>query len=780
MAERPVQVLMVDDDEGEYVIVRHLLRAGAERYDLTWMANYEEGVAAILTSNYDVCLIDYRLGAKTGLELLCEVTDRSNYTPMILLTGEGGHSVDVTAAKSGAADYLLKGGLNAAMLERSIRYAIEHGRTLKALREAREAAESLTAAKSAFLATMSHEIRTPMNAILGMADLLWDSPLNAEQMQYVEVFRRAGSSLLALLNDILDVSKIEAGRLELEHVEFDIEEVVDHAIELTAVKARAKGIMLLSRLACSRTPLMGDPTRLRQVLINLLGNAVKFTAAGEVVLTLRNREPGKPGLIEFSVSDTGIGIPADKLAAIFDDFSQVDASTTRQYGGTGLGLGISRRLVEAMGGRLEVTSSLGQGSTFRFELQFELAAEDTCGVQAPQEGFNGKRVLLLSDHETSGRILRETLEGWGFDCEALRFSGDLFAGLAQAMAGENPYSLAVLDTSKTGSDGFDAATEIGRIARGLPVLLLASQFRPEDASRRTDAGISSYAVKPVTRSYLHRLVGDAITVRKVAEPNLSGRGKLGKEEPPRPARILVAEDSPDNRLLIQLYLKDCPYLLTFAEDGKAAVNQFLDSDSDLILMDLQMPVMDGLAATRAIRSLERERGAARSIPILALSASTSFQDAERSGIAGCDGHLSKPITKLDLLTAIEKYTWHMIPVAIERQEHLDPIKIEMQPGLEGIVPGYLASRKKEVPEMLALLGASDFGRLAVLGHQLKGSGGGYGFPDLTRLGAAMEESAKQQDRKAIREQLIEMSNYLNHVQLIGEGIIGNSTPAGSA
>ncbi len=260
------------------------------------------------------------------------------------------------------------------------------------LERAMAAAEKANLAKSSFLSSMSHEIRTPMNAILGMADMLWESPLDAEQMQFVEVFRRAGASLLVLINDILDLSKIEAGHLELERAEFDLEEVVDQAIELTAVKARAKGIVLLSHLSPGvPTSLMGDPARLRQVLINLLGNAVKFTDFGEVVLTARNHESGKSGQIEFTVSDTGIGIPPDKLESIFDDFTQADASTTRRYGGTGLGLGISRRIVEAMGGRLTAASPAGEGSTFRFSAQFEPAPETIRKAYAPLEDLHGKR-----------------------------------------------------------------------------------------------------------------------------------------------------------------------------------------------------------------------------------------------------------------------------------------------------------------------------------------------------------------------------------------------------
>jgi signal transduction histidine kinase len=322
----------------------------------------------------------------------------------------------------------------------------ERSHAREELEKARDAAEVASCAKTEFLAAMSHEIRTPMNAILGMSEMLAESSLDSEQTQYVDVFRRAGAKLLLLINDILALSKIEAGHFELDRVEFDLEEVVDQVIELTAFKAHAKGILLLSHLSPGiATFLIGDPTRLRQVLINLLGNAVKFTDSGEVVLTVRNPESGKPGQIEFGVSDTGIGIPPGKLETIFDDYSQADASTTRKYGGTGLGLGISQRIVEAMGGRITVTSSAGEGSTFRFTAQFEPAPETARKVRVPLGDLAGKRVLLIDDNSTNCLILREALQAWGLKSDAFRLPEEALAGLPEVMAGDQPYSLVIID-----------------------------------------------------------------------------------------------------------------------------------------------------------------------------------------------------------------------------------------------------------------------------------------------------------------------------------------------
>jgi CheY-like chemotaxis protein len=455
------------------------------------------------------------------------------------------------------------------------------------------------------------------------------------------------------------------------------------------------------------------------------------------------------------------------METVFDRFTQADPSITRKYGGTGLGLEISRRLVEYMGGGLTGTSRVGEGSTFHFNARFEPGIQTERKQAVEVTDFRGRRVLVIDDNATNRFILGETLNVWGIESADFGAPADALANLSAAIAAQRPYALAMVDREMPGMDGFETAARIKQIAPELPVVMFMSDVRPGDALRRRKAGLSGYAVKPVRRTDLLRLISDALQPSDSAQLRTSGNANPRQSDPVRPLRILIAEDSMDNRLLVQMYLKGSPHQLTFAEDGKVVVERFEGGSFDVVLMDMQMPVMDGLTATRAIRAIERERGTA-AIPIIALTANALPQDVELSRKAGCNSHLSKPISKHKLLSAIEEYGPLTGSAAAPETGSPQSIRIEMPSGLEEIVPGYLAARREELPAMMNLLAASDFERLAVLGHNIKGTGGSYGFPELTRMGAALENSAKQLDPESLRIQLTELSDYLGHVQLFAQ------------
>ncbi len=673
MAVDSIKALLIENDADDARVIHDAL-ATAGGVAVEWVEGLDDGLARLRHPDIDVVLLDLALPDAEGFATLRRLNQAAPNVPIVALSGPENSVEARNAIKFGAEDYLVKDALEPDLLARAIRYASDRRQTREAIAQARDSALESARLRGEFLANMSHEIRTPLNGIVGMTRLLIDTRLTSDQREMIDIARQSADSLLKIVNDILDFSKISAGKVTLEETDFDLGTAVESVVALFIEQAQRKGVELVSFVDNDvPTQLRGDPARLCQILSNLVGNAVKFTAYGDVTVRVGLVSDGEDGVgIRFVVKDTGIGIPLDGQRHLFRAFTQADGSTTRKFGGTGLGLAICAQLVELMGGNIGVQSEPDGGSTFWFTTVFQRqAATATPPVQASAR-LAGTRILVADHSATVAHVIQEHARDWGMQCEIVVSAAAAMVALKSAAVAGTPYDVALIEMQNGSIDGLTLGRAIKSdvaLAHCRVIGMYSLGARPSEAQMRA-AGIRALLIKPIKQTQLFNVLSNTASV--VAETALAGLGTVNgasrrrrvselksqlPEEMRSRIRILLVEDNLVNQQVQLRMLERIGFHADPVNNGREALTALQGGGYEIALMDCQMPEMDGYTATREIR--RRESGGAH-VVIIGVTAYALPGDREECLACGMDDYVSKPVVPEDLANTLEKWVLRIV------------------------------------------------------------------------------------------------------------------------